>query len=221
VGLLDALLGRTRPVRPDLDRLFGLPGAAVTLEAGAGFRPAGAGSVCFSRVEGGAFTRLEGEVRDLLDSGAGPGGSDLPVTFSRDAYGYTWILVRRPAEDTAGLVNDLHAVNTLLEEADFGSRLLCSLVVFTPAGESGGSEPGAGPPESGADARRLALVYLYKRGTFYPFAPVGGGAERRDGALELQVRALLTDDLPMERDPGRWFPLWGAPGLTDGAPPPA
>jgi hypothetical protein len=54
-------------------------------------------------------------------------------------------------------------------------------------------------------------VYLYKRGTFYPLAPQSG--ERRDNALELQVRGALGDDLKVEPDLSRWFPVWGAPGL--------
>ena len=55
MGFLDALLGRSKPVKPDLDQLFGIPSAALTLEAAAGFRPTGLGSVCFAAVEGGAF----------------------------------------------------------------------------------------------------------------------------------------------------------------------
>ncbi|MGW4032291.1 PspA-associated protein PspAB [Streptomyces sp. NPDC004838] len=199
MGLLDTILGRSKPVRPDLDQLFALPSAAITLQAGAGLTPTGTGSVCFASVEGGAFARIQQDVRDLLDADAGRGG--VPVEFSRDAYGYTWLLVRQPADDTASLVNDLHAVNTLLEDGGFGPQLLCSLIAFREAaGETGG--------------RPLALVYLYKRGTFYPFAPIPGAVERRDNALELQARALLTDDLRVEKDLARWFPVWGAPGLS-------
>ncbi|MER5768773.1 hypothetical protein [Streptomyces sp. NPDC001985] len=196
MGLLDTILGRSKPVRPDLDRLFALPSAAITLQAGAGYVPTGTGSVCFATVEGGAFDRLRTDVRELLDADTGTGG--VPVEFSRDAYGYTWLLARHPADDTVSLVNDLHAVNTLLQDAGFGPQLLCSLVSFRDA----------------AAERALALVYLYKRGTFYPFAPVAGAGERRDSALELQVKALLTDDLRMESELSRWFPVWGAPGLT-------
>ncbi|MEU1376805.1 hypothetical protein ABZ442_24550 [Streptomyces triculaminicus] len=194
MGFLDVVLGRSKPVRPDLDRLFALPSAAVTLRAGAGFAPTGTGSVCFASVEGGAFERIREDVRALLDADSGRGG--VPVEFGRDSYGYTWLLARQPADDTAALVNDLHAVNTLLEEGGFGPQLLCSLVSFRDAAE-----------------RPLALVYLYKRGTFYPFAPLPGGADRRNNTLELQVRALLEGELPIERDLSRWFPVWGAPGL--------
>ncbi|MCO8301844.1 hypothetical protein [Streptomyces sp. RKCA744] len=194
MGFWDAILGRSKPVRPDLDRLFGLPGAAVSLEAGTGFTPTGRGSVCFASVEGGAFTQLQRDVRELLDADTDRGG--VPVEFSQDAYGYTWLLARQPPDDVAALVNDLHAVNSLLQDGGFGPQLLCSLIGFQdPAG------------------RPLALVYLYKRGTFYPFAPLSGAAEKRDNALELQVRALLGDDLRIEEDLSRWFPVWGAPGL--------
>jgi hypothetical protein len=54
-------------------------------------------------------------------------------------------------------------------------------------------------------------VYLYKRGTFYPFAPLDN--ERRDNALELQVRGAVGVDLKIEPDLNRWFAVWGAPGL--------
>ncbi|AUY51822.1 hypothetical protein [Streptomyces sp. CB01881] len=194
MGFLDTLFGRTKPVRPDLDQLFGVPSAALTLEAAAGFRPTGVGSVCFASVEGGAFGEVERQVRALLDADAGRGG--VPVEASKDAYGYSWLLARHSPEELPELVNDLHAVNSELEANGFGPQLLCSLVAFR-------------DPEG----RPLALVYLYKRGTFYPFAPVPGGGEKRNSPLELQVNAMLGNDLRLEKDLTRWFPVWGAPGL--------
>ncbi|MEV0227195.1 hypothetical protein [Streptomyces sp. NPDC050704] len=194
MGLLDILLGRTKPVAPDLDRLFGLPSAAVTLEAAAGFTPTGHGSVCFASVEGAAFDDVRQEVRALLDADSERTGP--PVEVSRDDYGYTWLVSRRGPDELPALVGDLHAVNSALEGSGFGPQLLCSAVGFRDG-----------------EGRRLGLVYLYKRGTFYPFAPLPEGGERRDNALELQVRAVLGNDLRVEQDLGRWFPVWGAPGL--------
>ncbi|MFJ6440820.1 hypothetical protein [Streptomyces sp. NPDC091649] len=194
MGLLDVILGRSKPVRPDLDQLFAVPSATLTLQAATGLAPTGLGSVCFAGVEGGGFSRLQEDVRELLDADTERGG--IPVEFSRDAYGYTWLLASHPADDSAALVNDLHAVNTLLQDGGFGPHLLCSLISFRDA-----------------EGRALALVYLYKRGTFYPFAPLPGGAEKRDNQLELQVRGALGDDLRVEKDLSRWFPVWGAPGL--------
>ncbi|WP_129839529.1 hypothetical protein [Streptomyces sp. RFCAC02] len=195
MGFLDVILGRSKPVRPDLDQLFGLPSAAVTLQAAAGFAPTGLGSVCFASVEGGAFARVRQDVRQLLDADTPSGG--VPVEFEQDSYGYTWVLCRHTPDALADLVNDLHAINTLLQESGFGPQLLCSLTGF--AGRDDGAP--------------LGLVYLYKRGTFYPFAPVPGGHERRDNGLELRVRGVLADDLRIEDDLTRWFPVWGAPGL--------
>ncbi|WP_327135443.1 hypothetical protein OG311_02040 [Streptomyces sp. NBC_01343] len=192
MGFWDSLLGRSKPVQPDLDQLFGLPSAAVTLQAAIGFTPTGTGSVCFSSIEGGAFSQVRREVRDLLDADSERAG--VPVEFSRDGYGYSWLVSRRTPEELPALVGDLHAVNTTLQDGGFGAQLLCSLVSFRDA-----------------ELRSLALVYLYKRGTFYPFAPLPG--QTRDNPLELQVNAVIKDDLRIEQDLSRWFPLWGAPGL--------
>jgi hypothetical protein len=98
------------------------------------------------------------------------------------------------SDELDALVTDLHAVNSSLVDNGFGPQLLCTLVAFKDDQE-----------------RRLALVYLFKRGTFYPFAPLSG--ERRDNALELQVKGVIGDDLKFEQDLARWFPVWGAPGL--------
>ena len=59
--------------------------------------------------------------------------------------------------------------------------------------------------------RKVALVYLYKKGTFYPFAPKT--QPQRDNMLEIQVKNEVGADLPLEKDLSRWFPVWGAPGL--------
>jgi hypothetical protein len=190
VGFLDTLLGRTKPVQPNLDALFSLPTAAVTLQAGMGFVPTGTGSVCFRAAEGRAFHDIETEVRELLSMG--PDAARVEVTS--DSYGFTWLVCQHDSDDMEALVTDLHAVNTSLADGGFGPQLLCTLVAFRDERE-----------------RRLALVYLYKRGTFYPFAPLSG--KERDNALEIQIKNALGDDLKIEQDLTRWFPVWGAPGI--------
>jgi hypothetical protein len=189
MGFLDKVLGRTPPVRPQLDQLFAIPDAALTLESALGMRPSGLGSVAFRQAEGGASASVTGDVQALLDADDGPA-----VERSVDSFGYTWLLVRHDPTDMPGLVTDLHAVNDSLQSAGFGSSLLCSLVGF--ADDAG---------------RKLALVYLYKRGSFYPFAPLDG--QHRDNPLELQARSVLGHELSVEADLSRWFPVWGAPGL--------
>jgi hypothetical protein len=194
MGFLDTLLGRTKPVQPKLDDLFGLPSAAITLQAATGFTPTGSGSVCFRSVEGKTFSDIQNEVRDLLNMDAEKPGGGLPVEVTRDNYGFTWLVSSRMSDQLETLVTDLHAVNSTLVDNGFGPQLLCTLVAFRDERE-----------------RRLALVYLYKRGTFYPFAPLSG--ENRDNALELHIKGALGDELKVEQDLTRWFPVWGAPGL--------
>jgi hypothetical protein len=198
VGFWEALTGRSRPRSANLDSLFLVPSAAITLETALGLVPTGEGSVCYRAATGAGFSQTQDDVVALLAS-----APDAPaVHLSVDSFGYTWLEVRRPPEpagsgpDMGGLCTDLHGVNTTLEAEGFGPGLLCSLVPFM--------LPGGG---------RVGLVYLYKRGTFYPFAPVG--PQRRDNLLEIQVRDALVDELSIEPMPG-WMALWGAPGLESG-----
>lgn len=201
MGLWGAMSGRMQVKKANLDSLFLIPSAAITLETAAGIMPTGAGSVCFRAATGAAFAQTQADVVELIN--ADPNAPDVEV--SQDRFGFTWLVARQePVDagalgggpDMGALCTDLHAVNTILEEQDFGSGLLCSLVGFR--------DP-AGKP--------VGLVYLYKQGTFYPFAPLPGDIERRDTLLEFQVRDQLANELPMESDTQRWLAVWGAPGL--------
>jgi hypothetical protein len=216
VGLLDSLLGRTKPVRANLDALFALPSAAITLQTAAGLVVSGKAGVCWKPPAGRPAEDVRREIDELLaipdeaisnkespeeraggavSSAISPTGDHGVLAQAEDSYGYRWLLLDDP--EVEDLVTRVHMVNTTLTENGWGPQLLCS--VF-------GLAPGA---DAGADAHPLFLVYLYKRGTFYPFAP--DGKEHRDSELELRVRADLGSDLPIEPDLSRWFPLWDMP----------
>ena len=60
--LVDTLLGRTRPRRANLDQLFALPSAAITLRVATGLRPTGHASVAFRPAEGEAFATVQQEI---------------------------------------------------------------------------------------------------------------------------------------------------------------
>ena len=186
---LDALLGRTKPAQPKLDALFGVTGAAITLEAAAGMKPTGQAAVCFKPASGQGFAAAAEELEGLLELAVKEAGSTLEVTDDR--FGYRWVVLADP--EMEDLVTSVHLVNSTLEQHGFGPQLLCSVFAFT----------------AGSGGQRFHLVYLYKRGTFYPFAPRDG--ERRDNELELRVKAALAGDLPVEPELARWFALWGLP----------
>jgi hypothetical protein len=190
MGLWESVLGRSRVKRANLDSLFLVPSAAITLQTALGLTPTGSGSVCYRGVAGAAFEQLQQDVVALLHD-----DPDAPeVDITTDSYGFTWLTTRGDASDAAGLCTDLHAVNTTLESQGFASGLLCSLVPFAAPG-----------------GQRVGLVYLYKQGTFYPFAPTG--AQQRDTLLEISVRDTLSKELPIEHDRQRWLAIWDAPGL--------
>ncbi len=214
MSMLDALFGRTKQKQPNLDVLFALPSAAVTLEE-AGLRPTGRAAVAFKPASGEGFADTRRELDQLLVRSAADSGTKL--SQEDDSFGYHWVVLDDPQiEDLVGAV---HLVNASLNDKGFGPTLLCALFPFAPGPSSlaAPSHPtlmaaGASQVSSVAAARpeeTVCLVYLYKRGTFYPFAPRPG--ERRDNEAELRMRAILGKQLPIEADLTRWFALWGAP----------
>jgi hypothetical protein len=194
VGLLDILRGRTQPIQPDLDALFSLPSAAITLETQAGLVTSGHAGVCWRPPAGQAPAEAQAEVEKILalDS-ADPSTPSLRAVD--DELGYRWLLVDGSGFDD--LATRVHQVNTLLVENGWGTQLLCSAFGLVPAADADTS------------AKRLWLVYLFKRGTFYPFCP--DGELSRDNEAELRLRAVLGSDLPLESDLGRWMALWNLP----------
>lgn len=226
MGLLDTLLGRTKPVKANLDQLFSMSGAAITLQAATGLVPSGRAGVCAKPPTGPSFEQMQRDIDALLSTSddplAGPtvhtgsqaGGAgdalqafddgsgtaaaaDLTVRHTTDGFGYSWVVV--DGGTIEDLVTRVHMVHSSLEDTGWGTQLLCSVFGFRP-----GPDPGPDPV-----VRSLFLVYLAKRGAFYPFAPTG--RQQRDSELELRVRSVLGKDLPMESDLSRWFPLWDLP----------
>ena len=190
MGVFDALRGRTRQVQPNLDSIFALPTAAITLETACSLVPTGHGGICFKAGSGPADAEANGEIDALLAEDIDP----TTIRRTSDELGFTWIVVDDP--DLSSLVTRLHGANSTLAEHGLGPRLLCAVIGLTDAPGASGSAP-------------CYLVYLFKQGTFYPFAPREG--QRRDNELELRLRAQLDGDLPMEPDLTRWLALWGLP----------
>jgi hypothetical protein len=240
MGLFDTLLGRTKPVRPNLDNLFALPSAAVTLQVSAGLTSTRRAGVCFKPPAGQPFAETQSQIEEMLDTpdsppaaaGAAdstpvsPGVASLTVRHVSDSFGYRWILVE--GGEIEDLVTRVHMVHSSLEDAGWSTQLLCSVFGFSPGASqdgpgSSGDSAGALATTADADASQplgdntdalcvnepVYLVYLAKRGTFYPFAPTG--KEKRDTELELRLRSILGNDLPIEADLSNWFPIWDLP----------
>ncbi len=209
MGLFDTILGRTKPVQSNLDALFALPGASITLQSAAGMTCSGHAGVCFKPPTGQGFADMEAEVVKLLDMDGGSG-----LTKSEDSFGYQWLVVEDA--DIESLVTRIHLVNSSLSDAGWGPQLLCSVFGLAPLVTNTTADTGSDPVEEGASVgpgtvvpSTAYLVYLFKRGTFYPFVPTGH--EQRSTEEELRLRSLVSDDLKVETDLDRWFPLWDLP----------
>jgi hypothetical protein len=187
VGLADVLFGRKKLKEASRERLFALATAGVTLESELGLRPVSA-AVVFKPLSAGEFTRVENELQELLAKMSEESGAKLER--STDRFGYTWLVFRDP--DLSDLVTTVHAVGSELEARGFGPQLLAAVFRF-----EGGERP-------------VYWIYGYKGGAFWPFVPTGA-AQERDNAKELELRAKLEPELPIEPDISRWFALFGAP----------
>jgi hypothetical protein len=188
VGLTDILFGRKKLKAPAQERLFAITTAAVSLDTECGLKPAGAGAVVFKPLSAGEFAQVERDVNELLETVAAGAGTTLER--KQDDFGFQWIVVRDP--DLEDQVTAVHAVASELEARGFGPQLLAAVFRF-----DGGEHP-------------VYWIYGYKRGTFWPFVPTGRNQER-DNAEELELKAKLAPELPIEQDLSRWFGLFGAP----------
>jgi hypothetical protein len=195
VGLRDILTGRRQVKGPAPDRLFAISTAYITLQSEHQIDPAGAAAIVFQPL---ATSEFEATIRDMEDVVRATGGeTDTKVSTQDDNFGYRWMILRDPeVEDLAVGIN---AVSSSIETAGHGERLLCAVFAF-----------------ADAHKRPIYFIYNYKRGSWYPFVPepgTGGGTQagERSTERELQLKAQMGPELPMEPELERWFPLWGTP----------
>lgn len=189
MGLRDALFGRTKQAAPNLDNLFALSTAALTLQSELDLVSSGEAGLCFKAGSGESSLETDDDIKQLLDFDE----TTNKVTLTKDDLGFKWLVVKDP--DFEALVTRVHSADTSMVEHGLGPRLLCAVFGFVPKT----------PPGEGS----IRLVYLMKQGTFYPFAPTG--PSQRNNELELRVRSFLSTDLPIEQNLSRWMALWNVP----------
>ncbi|NNN16679.1 MAG: hypothetical protein HKL82_12615 [Acidimicrobiaceae bacterium] len=193
VKFFDTILGKTKPIKANLDQLFALPSAAITLEVSANLKSTGRAAVCFKPASGSAFANTSVEFEEILKTlhkdDADPNATH--VTQETDSFGYRWVVLSDDGLEE--LVTETHMINRSLEDHGFSPQLLCSVFSFVDT----------------TDQTKVYWIYLYKQGTFYPFVPQAN--ERRDNERELSLKSVVGQDLPVEPDLSRWFPIWEIP----------
>jgi hypothetical protein len=188
MAFTDILFGRKKLKEPAADKLFALTTAAVTIDVECGLKPAGVAAVIFKPLSAGEFSQVDADVEELLQSVAQGSGSKLER--KKDSFGFDWVIVRDP--DLEDQVTAVHAVASEFTARGFGAQLLAAAFKFE------------------GDGRPVYWIYGFKRGTWWPFVPTGEKQER-DNARELQLKAQLEKELPVEQDLSRWLALYDAP----------
>ncbi len=194
MGLRDILTGRHQVKGPAPDRLFAITTAYVDLQAEHQVQPSGTAAIVFQAL---ATSEFESAIKDMEEVVTATGGDNgTAVATQDDSYGYRWMILRSPqgAPSVEDLAVGINAVSSSIETAGFGERLLCAVFGF-----------------ADAKGQRIYFIYNYKRGGWYPFVPAPGDAQERSTERELQLKAQVGDELPLEPEIERWFPLWGIP----------
>jgi len=194
VSLRDVLTGRHEVKGPAPDRLFAIATAYISLQSEHQIDPAGSAAIVFQAL---ATSEFEATLRDMEEVVKATGGdSGTSVSTQDDSYGYRWMVLRNP--DGAPSIEDLavgiNGVSGSIETAGHGERLLCAVFAF-----------------ADAQKHRIYFIYNYKRGFWYPFVPDPAAPQQRLTERELQIKAQMASELPMEPELERWFPLWGIP----------
>jgi hypothetical protein len=157
----------------------------VTLDVECGLKPGGAGALVFKPLSAGAFSQAEQDVEQLVQNVAAENASKLER--KTDTYGFEWAIVRDPQLEDQ--VQAVYGLANGLTEKGFGAQLLAAAFKFEPS---------------------VYWIYGFKTGTFWPFVPTGE-AQQRDNARELELKAKLQPELPVEQDLTKWFALFDAP----------
>lgn len=190
MGVFDTLFGRTRLPKAKPERLFAMATARLAIETGLGWTPAGRAGICLKPVTTGEFSHASEELADLARLAVKETTSQLQSI--EDKYRFRWFIFQDP--DFEDLVTLAHMVALTLEDHGYGEQLLSAVFRFLRREER--DQPGY-------------FIFNYKRGSFYPFVPVG--QEERDNASELRASAILDQELPLEKDLERWYALWDCP----------
>ncbi len=197
MGLRDILTGRHDVKGPAPDRLFAISTAYISLQSEHGIDPAGSAAIVFQALATSEFQSTLKEMEEVVRATGGDSGTQ--VATEDDSYGYRWMVLHNPAgaPSVEDLAVGINAVSSSIEEAGYGERLLCAVFAFTDTTNLAGSG-------------QVYFIYNYKRGFWYPFVPAAGQQERST-ERELQIKAQMSSELPMEPELERWFPLWGIP----------
>ena len=188
MGLRDILTGRHQVKGPAPDRLFAISTAYITLQTEHQINPAGSAAIVFQAL---ATSEFEATLRDMEEVVKATGGeSGTTVSTEDDNYGYRWMILRN--SEGAPSVEDLavgghrdKVLGAAENSAVAGSPVELQILLS---------------PSTNPETPTIRLRHR--------LADNPGGDHQE---AELQLKAQMADELPIEPELERWFPLWGIP----------
>ena len=198
MGLRDALFGRHEVKGPAPDKLFAITTAWVTLESAHSISPAGKAAIVFQALANSDFEATVKEMEEVVKATGGESGTT--VATQDDSYGYRWMVLSNPAGAPTSKTSPSASTPSPARSRQ-------------PATASGCCAP-CSPSLDAKGGADLLHLQLQARALVPVRAQAPASASRRDTERELQIKAQVGAELPIEPEIERWFPLWGIPYLS-------
>ena len=185
MGFRDRFFGRAAQRPPSTDNLAQIETAAQTFLSEFDLLPSGQAGICLKPAPA-----PNGSGGDSLQASI-----DIPAGFQSvtDDLGFTWLIATN--ENFGELVQRVGALCEQVIQGESANQLLCVVFGFVPR-----VLPGEGA---------VRMVFLPRRGKWYPFAPTSGLS--RNNELELRSGSLSKGILAVESDLTQWLALWNIP----------
>jgi len=190
MGFFDALFGRNKPPKAQIDPFFALSTALISF-AELGWESSERCGLALKPATSLYFQTAAEELRELLQLSIIETKTKLEI--QDDQYHYRWLIFTDPDfDDLVGLV---HMSAQTLRENGYDTQLLAAVFRF----------------EQQTKPAPLYMIYNYKRGAFYPFIPINRENQQRNNHEEQRLFTMLEKELPWEKDISLWYPIRNCP----------
>lgn len=170
--------------KADPNDLIALSRVSLAVETNMNYEPCEVGGLAFSDIDDQEFEKALNEVKGVIKSNDDTEDADLDM---KDIHGTQWIVVND--ESIESLAANLQFGASAMESVEYSSRLLAAVLPF-----------------KNDENDYIYVIYSFRRGSFYPFAPQG--LDERDSKIERRLSTIIEDEIDVEDDRSYWYPLW-------------
>lgn len=170
--------------KADPNDLIALSRVSLAIETEMNYEPARTAALAFSDIDSTDFDKALDEVKGVIQNSDDTQDANLDI---EDIHGTQWIVVQD--ESIESLVANLQYGASAMESVKYSSRLLAAVLPF-----------------ENEENNKIYVIYSFRRGKFYPFAPEG--LNDRNSKIERRLSTILEDEIDVEQDKNYWYPLW-------------